>query len=214
MTNTFTLIANQTVPVGGASSISFNSISSAYTDLKVVGSVRNNNTITFDDIFCSINGSGTTGSPFSRRILYGNGSGVATATDTYSSAGYASTAGDTSNTFGSFEAYFVNYASNLSKCYMVDSVVESDDFKNIGLKPIPAKLQSIIDGLQDRPTRIPLPDQTNLPPPTSPSQKQDQAAKATTTQQEAAAGALLTPHETPETEFRHGDHGGRGAENH
>jgi len=133
MTNTFTLIANQTVPVGGASSISFNSISSAYTDLKVVGSVRNNNTITFDDIFCSINGSGTTGSPFSRRILYGNGSGVATATDTYSSAGYASTAGDTSNTFGSFEAYFVNYASNLSKCYMVDSVVENAAVASLAL---------------------------------------------------------------------------------
>jgi hypothetical protein len=114
MAITYKLIASSTVGSGGTAYIEFTSISSSYTDLKLVYSLRSDRSAsTRDD--CKITINSDTGSNYSGKRIYG-----ADGTNT-NSQGFTGTPSDqlfvgaipassaTSNTFGNSEMYFSNY---------------------------------------------------------------------------------------------------------
>jgi hypothetical protein len=121
---TMNLIAKQTVGESGASSITFSNIPQTYTDLKIVGSSRDNENGNYNNILLSFNGSS---SNLSAKLLYGYGSGAGSADSTsainyqYSTAGTA-----TANTFSNFEIYISNYTSSNYKSMSVDGVTENN----------------------------------------------------------------------------------------
>jgi hypothetical protein len=128
---TMTLISTVTVGAGGASSISFSSIPSTYTDLLLVRSMRTDSTagpaasanITFN--------SSSTG--YSERILYNNTSGGGAASSRSGSyfdwAGLtnASGTGSTANTFSNASLYIPNYASSNQKSVFAESMQEANE---------------------------------------------------------------------------------------
>ena len=115
-----TLIEHIEVGSGGASSIEFTSISSEFTDLYLVCSVRNDSSnLTFD-----INPNGSTTNK-TRINLQGSGSSVSSASGTditplQSSNSY------TANTFASTFVYIPNYASSNNKSISIDTVTENN----------------------------------------------------------------------------------------
>jgi hypothetical protein len=125
MANTYVKIGS-TVEVGvlGATDITFSSIPSTYTDLLVVASVRGSDvTATNTNLRIQFNGST---SNYSERQLYGNGSSATSATLTYASLGYVSSAGATASTFGNCQAYIPNYASAAFKSISAEGVAEGN----------------------------------------------------------------------------------------
>lgn len=115
MANTFTKIATVTVGSGGASSIDFSSISSSYTDLCVLLSVRSNHTGGNDDWYLRVNGV-STGGTYSNRGLYGNGASASSWSYTGGTSGaqiYGGWENESTNTniFTSIQIYFPNYAN-------------------------------------------------------------------------------------------------------
>jgi hypothetical protein len=129
MANTMTLIASSTVGAGGASTISFSSIPSTYTDLCVKLSTRAAATgWTTSTIQLTFNGVG--GTSYSRRTLYNKSDGTG-GSDSASSVAYIAGIGDdgssaTSNTFANNEFYIPNYAGSNYKSVSIDSVVENN----------------------------------------------------------------------------------------
>jgi len=123
MANTFVKIASVSVGSGGASSMAFSSIPATYTDLKVVLSVRSSAAGTFQNMLMKFNGLTTNQS---RRMIYGDGSAVSSASDspfyvqslTYNTA--------TANTFSNMEYYFPNYTSSNYKSASFDGVGETN----------------------------------------------------------------------------------------
>jgi hypothetical protein len=124
MPNTFTLISSSTVGSGGAADITFSSIPSTYTDLKVVISVRGDAS---SGIFvCRFNGATTN---LSSKVLYGilgNTVGSGSYSDANSLWGYATNSGSTANTFNNAEIYIPNYASSNNKSVSIDAVNETN----------------------------------------------------------------------------------------
>ncbi len=106
-----------TVGSGGASSIDFTSISSAYTDLVLKMCVAKT---TGDNVVLSLNGSS---SNFSYRLLEGDGSSAASYNNTTGRLGFASS---NTTTFSSGDLYIPNYASSTNKSYSVDFVSENN----------------------------------------------------------------------------------------
>ena len=126
MANTYTLIASSTIGAGGASSITFNSIPSTYTDLKVVASTRNTATNTLGLLPIRFNGSS---SSLSSIVLYGFGSNQGSGSYnsvSYAIWGYTNGATSTSSVFASTEFYIPNYTSSNYKSVSVDSVNENN----------------------------------------------------------------------------------------
>jgi hypothetical protein len=125
MANTYVKIGSTvTVGVLGATDITFSSIPSTYTDLLVVASVRGSDTLaTNTNLRIQFNGST---SNYSERQLYGNGSSATSATLTYASLGYVSSAGATASTFGNCQAYIPNYASSAFKSISAEGVAEGN----------------------------------------------------------------------------------------
>jgi len=125
MANTMTLIASSTVGSGGTATISFSSIPSTYTDLLFKCSVRTNAGVTVDNIFFTVNGSGTS---YSGKMVYGNGASAVSSTS--SSTQFDSLiqpgASSTTSTFGSTEIYIPNYTSSNYKSFSADSVSENN----------------------------------------------------------------------------------------
>ena len=125
MPNTFTLIASSTVGSGGASSIDFTSISSAYTDLCVKLSLRTNNAFQGDDVTMKINSSAT---GYTNRTLLGNGSAASSINNTSSVQMYigptSAGASSGSNVFANAEVYIPNYLSSANKSVSTDAVAE------------------------------------------------------------------------------------------
>ena len=120
MANTYELIASQLLTTTTAS-ITFSSIPSTYTDLKIVASVRSNGA-SEDYSSISINGV-TTG--FTSIYVQGNGSSASSGSLARWGGNY-SAANNTANTFGSAELYFPNYLSSTYKSYSVDNVTETN----------------------------------------------------------------------------------------
>lgn len=110
------------------SSVTFSNIpQSGYTDLKIVGSIRNTLNPN-DNIYISFN-SDTTGSNYSSRQIYGTGSaaGSEVNTTTQRRAGITDGSGRTANTFSNTEIYIPNYSSTSAyKSYSSDSVEENN----------------------------------------------------------------------------------------
>lgn len=144
MPNTFTLIASSTVGAGGATSVTFSSIPSTYTDLCVKFSARDNSSYVANNIALSFNGSTAS---FSVRNLYGNGSSALSGTAS-NQAGLAAAANATASTFSNSEFYIPNYAGSTNKSYSGDTVSENNateayDWFNAGLWSNTAAITSI-----------------------------------------------------------------------
>jgi len=132
MANTMTKIASYTVSSGGATSISFSSIPSTYTDLVVKMSVRNN--INGGSPWNDINGTfNSIGTGYSQVFAYGpGGGGVAGATDSYLDIRISGSL-STSNIFSNIEMYIPNYSGSNYKSYFIDQIDENTTSTFLGL---------------------------------------------------------------------------------
>jgi hypothetical protein len=124
MANTYVKIGSTvTVGAGGAATITFSSIPSTYTDLKVVCSTRTDRATVADFVSIKFNNLTTN---LSDRYIDGNGTGVSSSTYTQIWARTVS-ALSTSNTFGNAEFYIPNYNSSTTyKSVSVDGVGENN----------------------------------------------------------------------------------------
>lgn len=134
MANTYELIASYEVGAGGATSVTFSSIPSTYTDLVMAISVRSSRTgVSFDSIGYRFNNSN---SGYQERYIYADGSSAASYTDTTISPagqvwgrfdGGAINAGNTtSNTFTSIALYIPNYIGNSYKSMSYEIASENN----------------------------------------------------------------------------------------
>jgi hypothetical protein len=108
------------------SSVTFSSIPSGYTDLKIVVSARNTESDSAGGLFyVNFNGSSAN---LSSRVLYAYGSGSGSLSSTAASAifGYITSSGSTASTFGNAEIYIPNYTSSNNKSVSVDAVNENN----------------------------------------------------------------------------------------
>ena len=119
----WTVIAHTEVGSGGATDIIFSSIAGTYTDLCLMLSGRATGSNATGDMFFEFNDSG---SNFSYRHLYGNGSSAVSASYSGIYGRDLSAATATANTFGSAEAYIPNYAGNTNKSLSVDTAGETN----------------------------------------------------------------------------------------
>jgi hypothetical protein len=125
--NTYTKIASTTVGVLGASSITFSSIPSTYTDLVIKSSLRDSTaSLANAGIRVIFNGSGA---GYTMRSLYGNGFSGYSINETSASwvrVGQTPAATATSNTFSNDEIYIANYLTSNNKSVSADSVMENN----------------------------------------------------------------------------------------
>lgn len=120
-----TLIEHIEVGAGGAADIEFSAIPSTFTDLYLLYSLRSNRAANLDVLFINFN---NVSSGYSRRMLRGTGSGVASDTgDTAQFNVYGLNGGtSTSNTFSSGSLYLPNYTSTNNKSVSIDDVFENN----------------------------------------------------------------------------------------
>lgn len=122
MANTCTLIEAKTLTTTTAN-VTFSSIPTTYTDLKLVASVRALRTgFPADDLLIQFNGS-TSG--YSGRRLYAVGTTISNDSPT-DIRGFASDADETANVFGSNSFYIPNYLSSEYKSVSVDMVTATN----------------------------------------------------------------------------------------
>lgn len=125
MPDTFIKIATVTVGSGGAANISFSSIPSTYTDLKLLLSTRS--TTTASNLNLQFNGSST--AVYDTKRLYGNGSSALSDGFTNQAAGYVGWQNQstyTASTFSNIEIYIPNYAGSRQKSVSNDGVSETN----------------------------------------------------------------------------------------
>ena len=120
MAATFTLISSVTVGSGGAATIEFSSIPATYTDLLIKfsgNSSAQTPRIRFNNSSSSI---------YSERLLYGQGSSAASASNTNTTYfdWVALCVNNGANFFGNSEFYIPNYAGSNNKSVSSDSVTE------------------------------------------------------------------------------------------
>lgn len=124
MPATYTLISSVTVGSGGAATIEFTSIPQTYTDLVIITSLRTNRTgDTWDAARMTFNNASTNRST---RRLYGTGAGTGSDAPSVMFGSNASTADNTSNTFGNGYCYIPNYTSSINKVSSTDAVNENN----------------------------------------------------------------------------------------
>jgi hypothetical protein len=114
------LIATKTVPTDGTSSITFSAIPQTYRDLKILVSARDDRAgqpVSDLSVRVGYNGTINTGSIYSYRRIWGNGSaaGSDSSSSTYMYIGMASASDSSANTFGNTELYFPRYTSAYKK---------------------------------------------------------------------------------------------------
>jgi hypothetical protein len=128
MANTFIKIASVTVGTGGASTISFSSIPSTYTDLVVKLSSRQNLAQIYGVLNIQFNGTG--GTAYSYRLIQGNASSASSTGQTGVDSIYGvfsdNGANSTANTFSNIEMYVPNYAGSNNKSVSLDQVSENN----------------------------------------------------------------------------------------
>lgn len=122
---TMTLISTVTVGSGGASSISFASIPSTYTDLVLLMSGRST-TSNIQGQSIRVNSNAST--IYSFRRMEGSGSGVSSDSNTldFLPAGTIAGTAQTANTFNNSSIYFPNYAGATNKSISADNVSENN----------------------------------------------------------------------------------------
>jgi hypothetical protein len=128
--NTLTLIEAKTL-TSTAASITFSAIPQTYTDLKILVSARDDRSgqpNTDLSLRVGYNGTINTGSIYSNRQLYGNGSatGSQSSVTNYAYLGMATGATATANTFGNTEIYIANYTSANYKSVSTDGLTENN----------------------------------------------------------------------------------------
>ncbi len=122
----WTAIAYTEVGSGGAASISFSSISGAYTDLALLLSVRSNQSNVWDWLTIELNGN-TSG--YSSRRLYGSGTGASgnsQSVTNYSENGLINGNTSTASTFANVLVLIPNYSGNKNKSVLIHSVSENN----------------------------------------------------------------------------------------
>lgn len=122
MPNTYYLLASNTLS-SAASSVTFSSIPSTYTDLLIKISGRSANVSNFDNPRLTINSSTST---FTRKEIYAETGSVGSESVADRLIGVVPAANATASTFGSLEVYLPNYAGSNYKSYSVDSVTENN----------------------------------------------------------------------------------------
>jgi len=122
MANTYTLIEAKTLGSTTAS-ITFSSIPQTYTDLKIVMSVRSDNTNPSNTVDITFNGNT---SSFTNIYLIGTGSSTASGSNFGRYAGAQNSANETANTFSNSEIYIPNYTGSNNKSYSADGVYENN----------------------------------------------------------------------------------------
>ena len=136
-----TVIEHIPVGSGGVASIEFTSISGDYTDLLLIGSIRNDNanrhfTLEFNDFTTN----------FTSRELSGTGSAAGSSARTDSDVRGGTTASTyTSNTFSSFAITIPNYAGSSNKSFSIDAVAENN--ATTSLQYITAGLWSVTSAI-------------------------------------------------------------------
>ena len=125
MAYTYSKIASVTVGSGGVSSIDFLAIPQNYTDLVIKVSARSTRSAGQDQIDMRFNSSS---SGYSYRQLIGDGTTVvsANASGSFVYSGVAPASTGTTNTFGNFEVYIPNYATDKYKSVSADYVNEGN----------------------------------------------------------------------------------------
>jgi hypothetical protein len=119
----WTVISHVEVPSGGQASIDFNSISSSYTDLLLLVSLRSTRASGSYDLYrIQVNG---TNNLTSGRTLEGAGSGTPVS-ESRIEAGVQPISLDTASTFGNGLHYIPNYAGSTNKVFSGDSVAENN----------------------------------------------------------------------------------------
>ena len=120
------VLLNSQQLTSSAASVTFANIpQSGYTDLKVVMSARATSSplgAAWCDSSLTFNGSGT---GFTERILFGNGSSASSGSGSGIAIRIPST-GTTSTTFGNSEIYVPNYTSSANKSVSVDNITENN----------------------------------------------------------------------------------------
>lgn len=127
MANTFELISAAEVGSGGASDITFNTITADWTDLCVKWSLRSASS-SWSNINVVLNGS-TSG--YSMKFIQGAGSGTPSSysSSTYADStfyGYNAGTSQTASTFSNGEIYIPNYAGSNYKSISGDNVSETN----------------------------------------------------------------------------------------
>jgi len=126
MTNTFDKIQTVTVGSGGAANIEFTSIPGTYTDLKIFGSTRSGSS-SGNQLALRFNSD--TGSNYSRKLLYGDGSSVQSfsgTSETYARFAFTQSSTFTASVFNNFVIYIPNYATSLTKVAGAEGVTENN----------------------------------------------------------------------------------------
>jgi hypothetical protein len=121
--NTFIKIASVTVGSGGASTISFTSIPSTFTDLCLKISSRESGGAGLNFTFNGV----TTG--YNDIELYTNNGTSAASYARSGNAGFwgiDNSSSTTANTFGNSQIYIPNYAGSTNKSYSADGVAENN----------------------------------------------------------------------------------------
>ena len=126
MANTYKLISSYTA-TGAVTSISFSSIPATYTDLLIMGSLRNSAADTNTDTVLTFN---SNTSSYSGRRLAGNGSSASSDTQGAANGYYFSLTGEgtnwTASTFSNGSIYIPNYTSSNNKSISTDAVAENN----------------------------------------------------------------------------------------
>lgn len=123
MPNTYTLIQSSIVGSGGAATVSFTSIPSTYTDLKLVYSARNTVSGTQEFIKITFN-SNTTGYTFI--TFQGNEATPVSNNFSQQWVGYAVGSTATASTFSSGEIYIPGYALSNNKVFTTANTTENN----------------------------------------------------------------------------------------
>jgi hypothetical protein len=138
----WTVIAHTEVGSGGAANIEFGSISSSFTDLYLVLSLRTARSAAFDEGRLYFNGSNTS---LSTRFLEGTGSTASSGSLSNGYFGIVNSNTSTSNTFSNHVIYIPNYAGSANKSYSSDSVSEQN--ATLSYQDIVAGLWSSTDAI-------------------------------------------------------------------
>lgn len=126
MANTFELIASYEVPSGGATTVTFSSISSAFTDICVLSSTRDDRGAYSNSPvgITTVNGSAVS-SPTVKNL---GGNGSAAFSEAYSNVwvGQSTRVGNTANTFSNSMFYIPNANGTATKVVSQDAVTENN----------------------------------------------------------------------------------------
>ena len=124
MANTYTLI-DKVILSSAQASITFSSIPSTYTDLKLLCSTRVSGSFGFAVANLNIQFNGSA-SNFTGRVLGGNGSSASSTTFTTAPFVLTNSSTATASTFSNNEIYIPNYAGSNNKSFSVDNVIENN----------------------------------------------------------------------------------------